>query len=414
VAHSQTSWIDHRLQIFGALRYSNYRWFWINGATQAMAQGMQFLVLGWLVLDITGSSYQLALVIFVFGLPNLFFAMLGGIIADRADRLRLLITTKLAVSLLIFALAILRITDLLEVWHVYTVVFLLGTIQALNMPARMAMVPDLVERHDMMNAVALHTMVNQTGQMIGPAMAGGIIELVGLGAALFVNAGLFLSGIVFLLLIRGLPPRSTTGESAMLQDLAAGLRFIRSTPILYTLIGMTVAFAFFAVSYRHIMPAFTKEVLAVDAGGTGLLLLAAGLGSLLGSLVLASLGDIRYKARLLMVSVILFSVFLTLFAWSPWFWASWIILLFVGATSFGFFIPLVITLIQLNAPAELRGRVLSILQLAPAVHYLGGLPLAAAADLTSWPVAITGGAILSLLFALWLGVWRPVLRHLGE
>ena len=245
-------------------------------------------------------------------------------------------------------------------------------------------------------------------------MAGGIIELVGLGAALFVNAGLFLSGIVFLLLIRGLPPRSTTGESAMLQDLAAGLRFIWSTPILYTLIGMTVAFAFFAVSYRHIMPAFTKEVLAVDAGGTGLLLLAAGLGSLLGSLVLASLGDIRYKARLLMVSVVLFSVFLTLFAWSPWFWASWIILLFVGATSFGFFTPLVITLIQLNAPAELRGRVLSILQLAPAVHYLGGLPLAAAADLTSWPVAITGGAILSLLFALWLGVWRPVLRHLGE
>ena len=375
---------------------------------------MQFLVLGWLVLDITGSSYQLGLVIFVFGIPNLLFAMLGGIIADRADRLRLLITTRLGVFLLIFALAILRITDLLEVWHIYTVVFLLGTIQALNMPARMAIVPDMVERHDMMNAIALHTMVNQTGQIIGPAVAGGIIELAGLGPALFVNAGLYLSGIVFLLLIRGLPPRSTAGGSAVLQDLAAGLRFIRSTPILYTLIGMTVAFAFFAVSYRHVMPAFTKEVLDVDAGGTGLLLLAAGLGSLLGSLVLASLGDIRYKARLLTAAVLLFSMFLTMFAWSPWFWASWIILLFVGAASFGFFTPLVITLIQLNAPPELRGRVLSILQLAPAVHYLGGLPLAAVADVTSWPVAITGGAVLSLLATFWLGVWRPVLRHLEE
>ena len=185
MAYPQNSWVSQRLQIFSAFRYSNYRWFWLNGATQAMAQGMQFLVLGWLVLDITGSSYQLGLVIFVFGVPNLLFAMLGGIIADRADRLRLLITTRLGVFLLIFALAILRITDLLEVWHIYTVVFLLGTIQALNMPARMAIVPDMVERHDMMNAIALHTMVNQTGQIIGPAVAGGIIELAGLGPALF-------------------------------------------------------------------------------------------------------------------------------------------------------------------------------------------------------------------------------------
>ena len=159
---------------FNALRYSNYRWFWLNGATQAMAQGMQFLILGWLVLDITSSSYQLGLVIFAFGLPNLLFAMLGGIIADRANRLKLLISTRLYVSVLIFALAILRITDLLEIWHVYAVVSLLGTVQALNGPARMAIVADLVKRDDMMNAVALHTMVNQTGQIIGPAVAGGL------------------------------------------------------------------------------------------------------------------------------------------------------------------------------------------------------------------------------------------------
>ena len=414
MAHKNPPWIHQRLQIFDALRYTNYRWFWLNGATQAMGQGMQFLVLGWLVLDLTSSSYQLGLVIFIFGLPNFFFAMLGGIIADRSDRLRLLISTRLCVSVLIFVLAILRITDLLEIWHVYTAVFLLGTIQGLNMPARMAIVPDLVEQRHMINAVALHSMVNQTGQIIGPAAAGWIIETAGMGVALVVNAGLYFLGLGFLLLIRGLPPRTNTGDSAVLEELVAGLRFIRSTPILYTLIVMTVAFAFFGVSYRHVMPAFTQDVLDVGAGGTGLLLLAAGLGSLLGNLVLASLGDFRYKSRLLMASVLLFSVFLTLFAWSPWFWASWIIAVFVGAASFGFFTPLVITLIQLNAPSELRGRVLSILQLAPAVHYLGGLPLAAAADVSSWPIAITGGAALSLLVAFWLGVWRPVLRNLKE
>ena len=414
MSQPQTSRLSRRFQIFSALRHRNFRLFWLNGATQAMAQGMQFLILGWLVLDITGSSYQLGLVVFAFGLPNIPFALLGGVVADRANRLKLLILTRICVSTLIFALAILRISDLLEIWHVYAVVFLLGTIQGLNMPARQAIVADLVERDDMMNAVALHTMVNQTGQIIGPAAAGGIIELVGIGPALLVNAGLYLSGIGFLLFITGLPRRSATKGVTLLAELGAGWQCVRSTPILLTVIGMTLAFAFFALSFRQVMPAIAQEVLEIGAGGTGLLLLAVGLGSLFGNLILAGLGDFRRKAGLLMASVLLQSVFLTLFAWSPWPWVSWIILLFVGAMSFGFFVPLVVTLIQLNVPPELRGRVLSILGLAPAVHYLGALPLALAANAISWPVAVTAGAALSVLVALWLGVWRPVLRRLAE
>ena len=400
--------------MFSALRHSNFRLFWLNGATQAMAQGIQFLILGWLVLDITGSSYQLGLVIFAFGLPNIPFALLGGVIADRANRLKLLILTRICVSTLIFALAILRISGLLDIWHVYAVVFLLGTIQGLNMPARQAIVADLVERDDMMNAVALHTMVNQTGQIIGPAAAGGIIELVGIGPTLLVNAGLYLSGIGFLLFITGLPRRSATKGVKLLAELGAGLQCVRSTPILLTVIGMTLAFAFFALSFRQVMPAIAQEVLEIGASGTGLLYLAVGLGSLFGNLILAGLGDFRRKAGLLMASVLLQSVFLTLFAWSPWPWVSWVILLFVGPMSFGFFVPLVVTLIQLNVPPELRGRVLSILGLAPAVHYLGALPLALAANAISRPVAVTAGAALSMLVALWLGVWRPVLRRLAE
>ena len=377
-----------------------------------MAQGMQFLVLGLLVLDITGSSIQLGLVVFAYGIPNLAFALLGGIIADRANRLRLLISTRLVVSVLVLALAILKITDLVEIWHIYAIMFLLGTVQALNMPARMALVADLVERKDIMNAVALHTMVNQTGQIIGPALAGGIIELAGIGTTLMVNAGLYLVGIVFLLLIKDLPSRAPAPKATLLGDLQAGLQCIRSTPILYTIIGIAVAFAFFGMSHRQVLPAFTKEALDVGAGGTGLLLLGAGLGSLLGSLILASLGDFRRKTRLLMGSVLLLSVFLILFAWSPWYWASWIIFLFVGVMSFGFFWPLATSLIQLNVPPQLRGRVLSVLQLAPAVHYLGALPLVVVAEIISWPVAITGGAAMTLVVAVWLGIWRPVLRRL--
>ena len=155
-------------------------------------------------------------------------------------------------------------------------------------------------------------------------------------------------------------------------------------------------------------------MLDIGAGGTGLLLLAVGLGLLLGNLILAAMGDFRRKARLLIGSVLLQSVVLTLFAWPPWFWASWIMLLLVGATTFGFFDPIAVTLIQHNVPPELRGRIMSIFGLAPAVHYVGALPLPAAADAMSWPLAITMGAALSLFLALWLGVWRPVLRNLEE
>jgi len=310
---------------------------------------MQFLVLGLLVLDITGSSIQLGLVVFAYGIPNLAFAMLGGIIADRADRLKLLISTRLVVSVLVLALAILKITGFVEIWHVYAIMFLLGTVQALNMPARMALVADLVERKDMMNAVALHTMVNQTGQIIGPAMAGGIIELAGIGPTLMVNSGLYLVGIVFLLLIRALPSRAPAPKATLLGDLQAGLQCVRSTPVLYTVIGLALAFTFFGMSYRQVLPAFTKEVLEVGAGGTGLLWLGAGLGSLLGSFILAALGDFRRKSWLLVGSLLLLCVFLILFAWSPWYWVSWIIFFFVGVMSFGFFWPLANTLVQLEA-----------------------------------------------------------------
>ena len=404
----------HQFPGFTALRYRNFRWFWINAATQSMGQGMQILVLGLLVLDVTGSSVQLGLVAFIYGTPNLLFSMLGGIIADRSDRLRLLISTRFGVSVLVLALAIMKIFGVLEIWHVYVIMFLLGTVQALNNPARQALVADLVERKDMMNAVALHTMVNQSGQIVGPALAGGIIELAGTGPAPLVNAGMYLAGIFFLFLIKDLPPRAPGPKASLVGDLLSGLRHIRSTPVLYTIIGMALAFTFFAMSYRQVLPAFTRDMLDVGAGGTGLLWLSAGLGSLLGSLIVASLGDFRHKARLMVGSLLLLFVVLTLFAWSPWYWASWVLFFFVGVTSLGLFWTLATTLVQLNVPNEVRGRVMSVLQLAPAVHFLSGLLLAVGAEAVGWSIAITGTVAMTLMVTVWLGIWRPVLRRLEE
>ena len=397
--------------MFSALRYSNFRWFWLNGATQAMGQGMQFLTIGILVLDSTDSSYQLGLVIFAYGVPNLAFSLVGGIIADRTDRLRLLVSTRVVESGLILALAILKLSGVMELWHVFAVSALLGTVQAINGPTRMALVADLVDRKDLMNAVALHTMVNQSGQIIGPALAGGVIEIAGVGNALVANAAIYLFGIAFLVLIKGLVAMPEAPKKAVIRELREGLQCVRSTPVLYTVIGLALAFTFFGMSYRQVLPAFTKEVLDVGAGGTGLLWLGAGLGSLLGSFLLASLGDFKRKSWLLLASLLLLCVFLIAFAWSPWYWISWILFFFVGTMSTGLFWPLANTLVQLNVPSELRGRVLSILQIAPAIHFLSALPLAVAGGLVSWSIAVTGAALMVLLVTLLLGIWRPTLRR---
>ena len=397
--------------MFSALRYSNFRWFWLNGATQAMGQGMQFLTIGILVLDSTDSSYQLGLVIFAYGVPNLAFSLVGGIIADRTDRLRLLVSTRVVESGLILALAILKLSGVMELWHVFAVSALLGTVQAINGPTRMALVADLVDRKDLMNAVALHTMVNQSGQIIGPALAGGVIEIAGVGNALVANAAMYLFGIAFLVLIKGLVAMPEAPKKAVIRELREGLQCVRSTPVLYTVIGLALAFTFFGMSYRQVLPAFTKEVLDVGAGGTGLLWLGAGLGSLLGSFLLASLGDFKRKSCLLLASLLLLCVFLIAFAWSPWYWISWILFFFVGTMSTGLFWPLANTLVQLNVPSELRGRVLSILQIAPAIHFLSALPLAVAGGLVSWSIAVTGAALMVLLVTLLLGIWRPTLRR---
>ena len=397
--------------MFSALRYSNFRWFWLNGATQAMGQGMQFLTIGILVLDSTDSSYQLGLVIFAYGVPNLAFSLVGGIIADRTDRLRLLVSTRVVESGLILALAILKLSGVMELWHVFAVSALLGTVQAINGPTRMALVADLVDRKDLMNAVALHTMVNQSGQIIGPALAGGVIEIAGVGNALVANAAMYLFGSAFLVLIKGLVAMSEASKKAVIRELREGLQCVRSTPVLYTVIGLALAFTFFGMSYRQVLPAFTKEVLDVGAGGTGLLWLGAGLGSLLGSFLLASLGDFKRKSWLLLASLLLLCVFLIAFAWSPWYWISWILFFFVGTMSTGLFWPLANTLVQLNVPSELRGRVLSILQIAPAIHFLSALPLAVAGGLVSWSIAVTGAALMVLLVTLLLGIWRPTLRR---
>ncbi len=181
--------------------------------------------------------------------------------------------------------------------------------------------------------------------------------------------------------------------------------------IVYTIIGMGFSFGFFGASYIQVLPAFGKEVLRLNAGGAGVMMSVTGIGSLVGSLTLASLGNVSYKNFLLLGMIILFGVSLFIFAWSPWYIVSLGILFFVGMGFTGF-ISMATTILQLSTPPELRGRVMSFMLISAALHFIGALPQGVVADYYSFQIAIAGGALLMLSIVMWLGVSRSTVRRL--
>ena len=401
--------IGRKIQTFRALRHRDYRWFWIGANAQALARGMQFLILGWLVLELTDSASRMGFMIFLYGIPTLGFVLFGGTFADRFDRRVLLMLTQALVGVVVLGLAVLQTAGLVVLWHTYAAAFILGTLQAINTPARLAIVRDLVDQDDLMNAVVLNSAVMNSGRIIGPAVAGGVIELAGITPALYLAAVCFGIGTVTLLLVHPVPMPSRGERPNILAELWGGLRYCWSNPVTFTVIGIGFAFGFFAMPYAQLLPAFAKLALDTGAGGAGLLMTGAGIGSLSGTIIMASLGNTPHKNYLLLGCIFLFGISLFCLAWSPWFWLSWAILYLVGL---GSIVPMGTTVLQLSVPTELQGRVMSVWYISAAFMFIGSYPMTLVAEHLSWTVAFAGGAGIYLTVAFVLGVCRPTLRRL--
>ncbi len=399
------------LQAISALRHRNFRLYWFAGIGQAAALGMQFLILGWLVLELTDSPAQLGLVIAIYGIPNLAMLMFGGIFADRLDRRWMLFYSRTIVAALIVVAATLTLYQIISIWHIYGIAFILGTIQGLNMPAQMAIVPDLVDEDDILNATSLNMAMFNTGRIMAPSLAGWIIQYVGIGQALYFNAICYAISCLFLLMMKGMESHSQSGDANMLRDFWDGVRFVAMTPIAFTMVGLSFAFGFFGAAYVQVLPAFGKEALKLNADGAGFLLTVVGIGSLAGNVFLASLGNARHKNWLLLGMIILFGITLFLFALSPIYIVSLALLFFTGVGFTGF-ISMGTTVLQLSTPPELRGRMMSLWLIGAAMHYIGAWPLGAVGEYYGWPMSLGGGALIMLAFVLWLGIFRPTLRRL--
>ena len=405
--------IAGRLSTFSALRHRDFRWFFLNIGVQSFGQGIQFLGIGWLIFDLTGEKTSLGLAVSIFGVSNLFFTFVGGVLADRVDRKLFLVFCVLGNAALTLALAFLALAGLALIWHVYVVVFILGGLMAVQMPARFALAADLVPREDMMNAVALHTSIGQIGNMAGPLVGGWAIDNIDTWAAIMINGASYLVGIFFLLMVAK-PPTTTRRNSSPVSDLIGGFSHAMRTPMAAVLILMSASFGFFGMAYMQVVVGFTQEFLKLNGTQTGIFMMARGGGAFLGSMVVASWGDRKRKGLLMYLEVTLCCVGLMVMAWTPWFWAGCTLVAMVGSTSIGGFWPVSSSLMQLTTAPEMRGRMMAMMQLAPVFHFLGAWPLTWLAHIWGWSIAITSGAAVLLIISIAGWLYRPMVRRMDE
>jgi predicted MFS family arabinose efflux permease len=352
--------------------------------------------LSWLTYELTGSGLLLGAVNGARSVPLLLFAPFGGVAADRFDRKRLLLATQLCLFVTTLLFALLIVSGQLQIWHIFAFTMLTGVAWSFNMPIRQSLVPNIVPREDVLNAVALGSAAFSSSRIVGPALAGVMIASVGVAENFFVQAVAYL-GVTLMVLQLRLPPTTRARQVSVLANLREGVAFIWRNPALRLQMALALAPVVIALPYNALVPIFASDVLGVGPEGFGLLMAAPGLGAVVGTLTLASFGNIRRKGLLMLGSVFLLGLSLIGFSFSRSFPLSLLLLFAIGAIQMIYFTTNQ-SMLQLSTPDELRGRVMGVYVLNQGLLPLGALFAGALADLLGAPTAVAiMGSLVSLL-----------------
>ena len=343
-----------------SFRHRNYQLFFGGQLISLTGTWMQQIAQSWLVYRLTRSAGLLGLVSFAGQIPVFMLAAIGGAVADRVNRHRIIVWTQTLSMVLAFILATLTLSGAIRVWHLFVLAALLGVINAFDIPARQAFMVDMVGREDLMNAIALNSSMVNGARVVGPAIAGGVVAWVGEGWCFFLNGVSYVAVIIGLLLMRLEHVRRAvrSGRSAA-GDIVDGFRFVGRTAPVLTLLLLLGVVSLTAMPYAVLMPVFADQILHGGAAGLGLLTGASGVGALGGALSLALRRGVKGLGTWVAVSTFAFGVALLLFAWSHSFWLSAALLVPVGAAMM---VQMAAsnTLIQAMVPDHLRGRVMAV------------------------------------------------------
>ena len=401
------------VQSLSALKHRNYRLYWFGQLASVLAQNMEAVAQSWLVLELTNSPLLLGLTGLTFTIPTVALTLIGGAIADRADRRRIMILAQAGSAMIFLVLTALVIFNWVALWHVMVLAFFTGCVRAFDRPSRMALLPQMVPKEDIPNAVAIGGTIWQLNKLVGPAIAGMLIYWVGIGATYLVCflASATAIGLWLGISLQGRPVQSTS--RGLLKDMAEGLIFIRQNEIYWVFIGMTFFNSVFGMSYVIMMPVFARNVLHVGAQGFGFLQSAGGGGALAGVLFAAYLSHRRGKGLQAINGALVFGVTLILFAMSNWFTLSLIAAFALGMAG-QFYMTTIHAILQMNLPNELRGRVMGIHGLAWELMPIGGLIAGAIAEFAGAPAAVAFGGVMVAGMAFVVAIAMPTIRRLEQ
>ena len=380
-------------QALSALRHRNYRLYWFGQLASVMAQNMEYVAQSWLVLELTNSPLLLGLTGLSQALPTITLTLVGGVIADRADRRRIMIAAQSAVALLYGLLATLVALKSVALWQVMAIAFCSGAVRAFDRPSRMALLPHMVPKEDIPNAVAVGGTIWQLCKFTGPAFAGVLIHFAGVAVTYSFCFAASLSAVVLWVFIRLEHRHVAAGSSGLLQQMKDGLNFIRTHELYYTFIGLTFFNSVFGMSYVTLMPVFARDILQVGSRGFGLLQSAGGAGALAGTVLAALFSHSGRQVFQTTVGATLFGIFLILFAISPDYALSSALVFALGLTS-QFYMTNVNQTLQLHLPEQLRGRVMGISGLAWELMPVGGTIAGTVAEFAGAPIAVIVGGVL--------------------
>jgi MFS family permease len=396
---------------FSSLKHRNFRYLWSGTLLMGAGQWVQQVTLGWLLYDLTGSSILLGLLNGARAIPFLIAGPIAGVVADRVDRRNLLLQAEQFLFAITFVMGGLAATGSVAPWHLFVFTLATGIAWSFTDPVRQSLIPNVVPKEDLINAVALNSIANNATKVMGPALGGLLIAMFGVAGNFFVQSLAY--GGVLIMIYWMVVPRTPiqARQSSMFANMKEGLAYVWSNSLVLALILIALVPRLLAVPYQTLMPIFQKDVLRVGPAGLGMLMAAPGVGGLIALLTLATIaGGVRRQGVLMLTAVMLLGIFLVIFSQTTSFRLALVALVGVGSCQV-LFNATVNTLLHLTIPDRLRGRVMSIYMLDRGLMPAGALLAGISAHFIGAPATTGLMGFAVFLLAIFLA-WRvPVIRR---
>lgn len=383
------------------LKYIDCRWLILANFASFMAIGMQQLTRGWLILRLTNDSpLALSFVTMAFALPMTFMSLVGGVLADRFPKRKLMIISQTIVTLTVLLLATLDYLGIIKFWHLILIGIVNGSVVAVNMPSRQSIFSDILPENDLMSAIALNNSATNSTRLVGPSLAGFLIVFIGTSGVFYLISVIHLLSLFFLCMLK--TGKNATGKSknSVTDDIAEGFRYAKHNPVILGLVLLSLVPAVFGFPYVSLLPAWAREALDAHSLGLGLLEASMGFGSLLGTLILASFNNMKNRGIFLILNGLAWGFSLLLFAGCGSYHTALPGIFIVGFMS-SIFMALNNTLMQVKSSDEMRGRMVSLSIMTFGLMPLSAVPFGAVAETIGTPGSLMiAGAILCLFMVL--------------